>query len=61
MKAGDSVLVYTPGAGGVGDPKKRDPEKVLKDVNGQLVSPESAERDYGVKVVPDGSGLYRLA
>ena len=61
VKAGDSVLVYTPGAGGVGDPKKRDPEKVLKDVNGQLVSPESAERDYGVKVVPDGSGLYRLA
>jgi N-methylhydantoinase B len=36
------------GGGGWGDPLKRDPEDVLDDVYDELVSLESAERDYGV-------------
>ena len=32
LKKGDVIRVTTPGAGGYGDPMKRDPEKVLKDV-----------------------------
>jgi N-methylhydantoinase B len=36
------------GPGGWGDPLERDPERVLRDVRNELVSPESARRDYGV-------------
>ena len=32
LKKGDVIRVTTPGAGGYGDPMKRDPEKVLEDV-----------------------------
>ena len=38
----------TPGGGGHGDPLARDPERVLADVREGAVSPEAAERDYGV-------------
>ena len=60
VKKGDSILVYTPGAGGVGDPKKRPAEQVLADVNQHLVSPECAETLYGVKVVLGTTGVYEL-
>lgn len=61
VKPGDSILVHTPGAGGIGDPKKRDPEKVLFDVNGGFVSPESAEKKYGVHVIQGGTGVYEFS
>ncbi|EDP62374.1 dihydroxy-acid dehydratase [alpha proteobacterium BAL199] len=51
---GDVVHIGSGGAGGWGDPLERDPEAVLTDVNRQMVSPESAERDYGV-VIAGGS------
>jgi N-methylhydantoinase B len=38
------------GGGGWGDPLERDPEKVLRDVRNELVSPEAAFADYGVAV-----------
>ena len=51
IEEGDTLIVHTPGGGGYGDPKKRDPELVLRDVLNGLVSTESSEMDYGVKIV----------
>ncbi|MBN36107.1 MAG: hydantoinase [Rhodospirillaceae bacterium] len=44
----------SPGGGGWGDPLTRPVEAVLADVKDELVSPESAQRDYGVVI--DASG-----
>ena len=52
---GDRLVFETAGAGGVGDPLERDPEAVAKDVRWNLVSPESAEREYGVVVGEGGT------
>jgi N-methylhydantoinase B len=46
----DIVHVNLPGGGGYGDPHKRDPEKVLSDVIEGYVTPEQAEKNYGVSV-----------
>lgn len=48
MAAGDRLVFRTAGSGGWGDPLRRPPEKVSRDVRRGLVSPESAELDYGV-------------
>jgi len=48
MSAGDSVHVRTPGGGGYGDPFRRDPELVRRDVARGYFTVEDAERDYGV-------------
>ncbi len=45
-----TVHMNTPGGGGYGDPYQRDPEHVLQDVRMGYVTPEGAERDYGVVV-----------
>jgi N-methylhydantoinase B len=50
---GDIVEIYSSGGGGFGDPFEREPEKVLEDVRNELISIESAERDYGVVINPD--------
>ena len=50
---GDIVRWVLPGGGGWGDPLERDPERVLRDVRNELVSPGAAERDYGVVVDTD--------
>jgi len=60
LNAGDIVSVQTPGAGGYGDPGKRDPQAVLSDVIEDKVSVEKAMELYGVKVVPSGN-TYKLA
>ena len=49
-RRGDVVRWVLPGGGGWGDPLDRDPERVLRDVRNELVSPAAAERDYGVVV-----------
>ena len=48
IKEGDTRVVHTPGGGKIGDPRKRAPQSVLRDVLNGLVSPESAERYYGL-------------
>jgi len=48
LRAGDIFRLDTPGGGGHGDPLARDPERVRADVQEGAVSPEAAERDYGV-------------
>jgi N-methylhydantoinase B len=48
LPAGALTAYQFGGGGGFGDPLERDPELVLEDVLDELVSLESAERDYGV-------------
>jgi N-methylhydantoinase B len=50
LNAGDVFRLDTPGGGGYGDPLRRDPERAVADVREDSVSPEAAERDYGVTV-----------
>jgi N-methylhydantoinase B len=50
LRASQSIHLNTPGGGGYGDPFERDPERVLADVIAGYVTPEAAERDYGVVV-----------
>ncbi len=53
IHAGDVVCMTTPGAGGYGDPLKRDARRVLEDVLDGKVSMGSARDVYGV-VIADG-------
>lgn len=39
-----------PGGGGYGDPRARDPQRVLEDVINGYISLEAAARDYGVAI-----------
>lgn len=50
LKAGDSVRVGTPGGGGYGDPRERDPELVRRDVELGYYTPEQARDLFGVAV-----------
>ena len=59
VQKGDQITVMMPGAAGFGDPLLRDPQLVAADVLRGFVSPEVAERDYGVIV--SGSGLVDVA
>jgi len=36
-----------PGAGGYGDPKKRERARVKQDLDDEKISPQAAKRDYG--------------
>jgi N-methylhydantoinase B len=51
---GELVTQATAGGGGWGDPRRRDPELVARDVRLGYVSVEAARRDYGVAVGDDG-------
>jgi N-methylhydantoinase B len=51
---GDIFRLDAPGGGGHGDPLAREPQQVLDDLHEGNVSPEAAERDYGVVVTQDG-------
>jgi len=53
LDPGDVVRITSCGGGGWGDPYRRDPELVLRDVRQGFVSTEAAEREYGV-VIRDG-------
>lgn len=44
------LWIELPGGGGLGEPSRRDREAVCADVSAGLVSPEGAERDYGVRL-----------
>ena len=61
LQAGDVFRLDTPGGGGYGDPLSRPPERVLADVREGYVSPEAAERDYGVALTADGSAVDAAA
>jgi N-methylhydantoinase B len=44
---GDVVSLRLPGAGGYGDPSKRDPNALAQDIRDGKVSPEQAKKEYG--------------
>jgi N-methylhydantoinase B len=52
--AGGRLHNLTGGGGGWGDPFERDPEAVADDVRQGYVTVESARRDYGVVIDPNG-------
>ncbi|MBL8670344.1 MAG: hydantoinase B/oxoprolinase family protein [Alphaproteobacteria bacterium] len=47
----------SPGGGGLGEPKRRAPEAVLRDVRDGVVSRGAAERLYGVVIAADGRSV----
>ncbi|MCB2173118.1 hydantoinase B/oxoprolinase family protein, partial [archaeon] len=49
INRGDTLIIRTPGGGGYGDPKKRDPALVREDILNGLVSPEVAREIYGFR------------
>jgi N-methylhydantoinase B len=49
MTAGEGFFLDKAGGGGYGDPKKRDPEAIRRDIAEGYVTPEGAKRDYGFK------------
>jgi N-methylhydantoinase B/oxoprolinase/acetone carboxylase alpha subunit len=57
---GDRVKIISPGGGGWGNPRQRDAERVLQDVNQGYVSAESALRHYGVQLSQTEDGAYMI-
>jgi len=53
LHEGDTVTHYTPGGGGYGDPMRRNPSAVARDVRLGFVTPQAALREYGVRVDPE--------
>lgn len=47
LAPGDTVAFATAGGGGYGDPARRDPEAMQRDLRDGYVSPQAAQRDYG--------------
>jgi len=47
LKPGDWIEVHTPGGGGWGNPRARDPARVARDVARGYLSAEQAAQDYG--------------
>jgi N-methylhydantoinase B len=54
LPSGRAVRLESPGGGGWGDPKTRDPDLVRRDVRLGYVSAEAAKREYGVVITNDG-------
>jgi len=53
IPAGERLRVSMPGGGGYGDPRRRDPAKVARDVASGLVSEDVARTVYGVVLTAD--------
>jgi N-methylhydantoinase B len=55
LRAGDVVVLQSPGGGGYGDPLERLAEEVAADAREGYVTAEHARTVYGVVLGPDGS------
>ena len=55
LQPGERVRGVHGGGGGYGDPRERDPSRVLADVLEGYVSPDAAERDYAVALEGDAA------
>jgi N-methylhydantoinase B len=55
----DAIRLELPGGGGFGDPRARDPHRVLDDVRDGMITAEEARRDY--RVVIDARGQLDAA
>ncbi|MCY4301356.1 MAG: hydantoinase B/oxoprolinase family protein [Aestuariivita sp.] len=47
------LVLEMPGGGGYGDPRLRDPELVRQDALDELITPQTAQEDYGVVLMQD--------
>ncbi|MDA0998480.1 MAG: hydantoinase B/oxoprolinase family protein, partial [Proteobacteria bacterium] len=47
----------SPGGGGFGDPRRRDPARVLRDRRDGLISDETVREVYGVALSADGRSV----
>ncbi len=56
LQQGDTVTFYSTAGGGFGDPREREPERVLDDVRAGFISPSAAKDVYGVDVGTDQMG-----
>jgi N-methylhydantoinase B len=54
LARGQRVRLETPGGGGWGDPARRDPALVARDVANGFVSPAAAREVYRVALAADG-------
>lgn len=54
---GEAIRFMSCAGGGYGDPRARDPELVVRDINRQWLSPDKAREIYGVAAELDASGL----
>lgn len=54
LDAGDVVCIETGGGGGYGPPHERDLALIERDLVRGYVTPQAAERDYDVRIGPDG-------
>ena len=57
LRKGDLLRVLTPGGGGFGHARERDPDRVLHDVREGKVSPDAARTAYGVVLTDDLSAV----
>jgi N-methylhydantoinase B len=48
LRQGDTISMHTQGGGGFGDPSKRDPEKVRRDLRQGKITAQRAARYHGV-------------
>jgi N-methylhydantoinase B len=55
LHTGESIVSHCCGGGGYGDPRRREPEKVAKDVTEGWVSKDRASEIYRVALAEDGS------
>jgi N-methylhydantoinase B len=55
IRPGDVLVKISGGGSGVGNPRERDPEKVLNDVIDGFISLEAAEKLYGIAI--DGAAM----
>jgi len=58
---GTRIALRTAGAGGYGDPKKRDPQKVRRDVREGYIDARRARQQYGVVIDADSGEVDRQA
>ena len=56
LKAGDQVMLCSPGGGGYGPPAEREPESVLEDVAEGYVSDDEALASYAVAIDSENGG-----
>jgi N-methylhydantoinase B len=57
ISAGDAMVLETAGGGGYGDPRDRDPERVLDDLLDGKISREAAEDVYGLVLAADAASV----